>query len=344
MGPDFDDLSEHPQTLPAQSDKARLLAKSLRDEELAALCIGSWQNGNDNQSVVGNAGTHVMGSAGESSDLLRDRGIQSLSMTDGPQGLRVSQVYCEDENGYRFYAEGSKEYEILQMFSAVVPAENLRIPAPSSNSSGKVRRIEQNCTAIPVGMALAQSWNPELCETMGDLVGDEMERIGARVWLAPAMNIHRDPLCGRNFEYYSEDPLLTGKIAAAVVRGTQRHPGCAATVKHFCCNNQETNRMFNNSRLSERTLRDIYLRGFEIAVKEAKPYCVMSSYNLLNGVHTSERRDLLENVLRREWGFDGVVMSGLGGPDSCQSGAPLPRGSHGRCHCGGKRPLYAGKP
>ena len=305
----FAECCEHPQVLPVPTNTAQKLAAQLSDEELATLCIGSFQNGNDNQSFIGNAGTHVSGSAGESSGILSGRGIPSLSMVDGPQGLRVSQVYCEDENGFRFFPEGTKEYGIKTKFSSIVPLEQFKYATEPAEGAKEIHRVEQNCTAIPVGMALAQSWNPALVEAMGDLVGDEMKRVNARIWLAPALNIHRDPLCGRNFEYYSEDPLLSGRIAAAMVRGTQKHPGCSVTVKHFCCNNQETNRMYNNSKVSERVLRDIYLRGFEIAVKEAQPHCVMTSYNLLNGIHTSERRDLLETVLREEWGFKGMVMS-----------------------------------
>jgi beta-glucosidase len=136
-----------------------------------------------------------------------------------------------------------------------------------------------------------------------------MTRFGVHLWLAPALNIHRDPRCGRNFEYYSEDPLLTGKFAAAVTRGVQKHHGCAVTLKHFAANNQETNRYNSNSQVSERAMREIYLRGFEIAVREGRPLALMTSYNLINGIHTSERRDLIEDILRAEFGFRGIVMT-----------------------------------
>lgn len=136
-----------------------------------------------------------------------------------------------------------------------------------------------------------------------------METFGLNFWLAPALNIHRNILCGRNFEYYSEDPLISGRFAAAITRGVQCHRGCGVTVKHYCANNQETNRYASNSLVSERAMREIYLRGFEICVKEAQPHAIMTSYNLLNWEHTSERRDLTEGILRNEWGYEGLVMT-----------------------------------
>ena len=148
-----------------------------------------------------------------------------------------------------------------------------------------------------------------LLEEIGSMVGTEMEQFGVDLWLAPALNIHRDPLCGRNFEYYSEDPLISGKTAAAITRGVQRHKGCGTTIKHFAVNNQEGNRYFTNSHVSERALREIYLKGFEIAVRESHPMSVMTSYNLLNGTHTANHYDLIQAVLRDEWGYCGMVMS-----------------------------------
>ena len=167
----------------------------------------------------------------------------------------------------------------------------------------------QYCTAIPIGTALAQSWNTDLAKMCGDIVGTEMEMFDVQLWLAPALNIHRSILCGRNFEYFSEDPLISGKMAAAITQGVQKHPGCGTTIKHFAANNQETNRYGCSSNVSERAMREIYLKGFGIAVRESQPKAVMTSYNLLNGVHTAERRDLIEDILRCEFGFKGIVMT-----------------------------------
>ena len=167
----------------------------------------------------------------------------------------------------------------------------------------------QYCTAIPVGTLLAQTWDTALIREVGEMIGREMEEFGITLWLAPGMNIHRNPLCGRNFEYYSEDPLLSGKIAGAMTDGVQSVPGCGTTIKHLACNNQEDNRMKSDSVISERALREIYLKGFEIAVKESQPMAIMTSYNLINGIHAANSYDLCTKAARCEWGFKGLIMT-----------------------------------
>lgn len=173
-------------------------------------------------------------------------------------------------------------------------------------------RIAPQCgvctTAWPCSTMLACTWNPELVEQVGAAGGAEAKENNIGAWLTPAVNIHRSPLCGRNFEYYSEDPFLTGKMAGAMVTGIQSNH-VAATVKHFALNNKETNRYNSDSRASERAIREIYLKGFEMIVQEAKPWSVMSSYNIINGHRASENREMLEDILRGEWGFDGMVTT-----------------------------------
>lgn len=278
--------------------------QGLSDEELCTVNIGRFDPKGGVAGIIGNAGASVAGAAGETTGILKDRGFPPIVMADGPAGLRLSKIFYRDEKGAHGLGAAMPE-TILELLPG--PARSL-LGRTSKPPKGAVLR-PQYATAIPIGMSVAQSWDLDFAQMCGDIVGDEMTRFGVHLWLAPALNIHRSIRCGRNFEYFSEDPLLSGRFAAALTAGVQSHPGCGVTIKHYCANNQETNRYNNNSAVSERAMREIYLKGFGICVRESQPAAVMTSYNLLNGVHTSQRRDVIEDVLRAEFGFRGVVMT-----------------------------------
>ena len=196
----------------------------------------------------------------------------------------------------------------------------------------------QYCTAFPVGTALAQTWDLDLLREVGRAVACEMREFGVDLWLAPGMNIQRNPLCGRNFEYYAEDPLLSGLLAAAITQGVQEQGGCGVTLKHFACNNQEDHRMGVDVRVSERALREIYLRGFEIAIKEADPAAIMTSYNKINGVYPANSPDLCTALLRQEWGFGGLVMT------DWNTTVPADGSTPWRCAAAGNDVIMPGNP
>lgn len=281
-----------------------LVPQGLSDEDLAYLNVGNFSDkGLSIASVIGEASQSVAGAAGESCRRFIDRGVGSIVMADGPAGVRISKRYYEDEKGKHSIGVTLPE-TMLDLFPGVLRKVMEREP---KEQAGRVFK-EQYCTAIPVATALAQSWNTGFAEMCGDIVGSEMDIFGIDLWLAPALNIHRNVLCGRNFEYFSEDPLISGKFAAALTRGVQKHPGRGVTIKHYAANNQETNRYASNSIISERALREIYLKGFGICIRESDPMALMTSYNLLNGEHTSESRELAD-VLFREYGFDGLIMT-----------------------------------
>ena len=270
------------------------LTAQLRVEELAELCVGTMRMGEG--SVIGNASYTVPGAAGDTSAvILESRGVTNMILADGPAGLRLQPVFKTDKAGH-LLPGGSIMGDMAEPFDPKYTDEN-------SDT------WYQYCTAIPIGWSLAMSWNMPLLERVGSMVGEEMELFGVDLWLAPAMNIHRNPLCGRNFEYYSEDPVISGKAAAAITLGVQSHPGKGTTIKHYALNNQEDNRYFTNAHVSERAIREIYIRGFRIAIEEAQPLSIMTSYNLLNGIHTANSYDLLQAAARDEWGFQGVVMT-----------------------------------
>ena len=245
---------------------------SLDDTQLANLANGI-SGAATSSDTWGADANSVTGAAGETSQLyFNSLGIPNTVEADGPAGIRVT-AETTDKDGNAVY---------------------------------------NYCTAFPIGTLLAQTWNTDLVNRVGKAIGEEMVEIGVTLWLAPGMNIHRDPLCGRNFEYYSEDPALTGYVGSAITAGVQSNKGVGVTIKHYITNNQETNRSAVNTSVSERTLREIYLKGFEMVVKSAQPMAIMSSYNKVNGTYACENFDLLTSVPRGEWGFDGMVMTDWG--------------------------------
>ena len=277
---------------------------NLSDEELAYLNMGGFNPKGGILSVIGDASSRVAGAAGESTSALESKGIGCIVVADGPAGLRLARHFYKDKKG--IHAIGSTMPEtMLELLPGPV---SLLINITSRPPRG-AKVYEQYTTALPIGTAIAQSWDPKFAYLCGDIVGNEMEIFYVDLWLAPALNIHRSVLCGRNFEYFSEDPLVSGKFAAALTRGVQSHKGKGVTIKHYAANNQETNRYGNSSNVSERALRELYLRGFEICIKESRPLAVMSSYNLINGVHTSESEELCQDILRSEFGFKGLLMT-----------------------------------
>ena len=283
--------------------------RSLSDEQLIYANVGAFASGIAAILPIGDSGVHVAGAAGETTSRLKDADIPPLVMADGPAGLRLArQFYRDKQGGAHAVGQSTMPESVTDLMGPVVKFFAELVAGKKKPPQGADIE-EQYCTAIPIGTAIAQSWDVAFAQKCGDMVGDEMERFGVHLWLAPALNIHRSIRCGRNFEYFSEDPLIGGKMAAALTKGVQAHPGRGTTIKHFAANNQEYNRYGNSSWVSQRALREIYLKGFGIAVRESQPKALMTSYNLIDGVHTAQSRDLIDNILRREFGFEGVVMT-----------------------------------
>lgn len=287
-------------TYDTPEEETDCLVEGMTPEQLATLVVGG---GTSNKSLQ----VMAMGASGTTTPALYESlGIPNAILSDGPAGLNLTSQIVELPDGSVKAARVPETLEAYRRyffgFSRIALMSQMARP-----EDGVVHY--QYATAWPCSQLLAQSFNTDLLEQVGDAVGAEMEAFGVTVWLAPGMNIHRNPLCGRTFEYYSEDPLVSGKMAASIVRGVQSHPGKGMSVKHFAANNCELERNMSSSNMTERTLRELYLRGFEIAVKESEPMTVMAAYNKVNGVYCTNNYDLLVKVLRNEWGFKGMVMS-----------------------------------
>jgi len=274
---------------------AHAIADALEVKDLMPLLMGELSS---YAEALGSTGDRVPGAAGETSGALEEIiHMPGISMADGPAGLRLTKEYHVDRSTGKVHDVGIAANIENGFF------------LPELEHRERYDTWYQFPTAWPVGVCLAQTWNLDIVSDVGKATAVEMDEYNISWWLAPGLNIHRNPMCGRNFEYYAEDPLISGKMAAAITLGVQSRPGVGTTIKHFACNNQEDNRMGCDSVISERTLREIYLRGFEIAIKDSQPMCIMTSYNLINGVHSANCYDICTEVARKEWNFKGVIMT-----------------------------------
>lgn len=274
--------------------EADVILNKMTRQQKAQLVCGQPSAGSS--EVIGAAAVHVPGAAGETTTGMESLGIGELILADGPAGLRLQQRYEENPEDGTIYQ--LSRYEALQN----------RFFGTEFLHEGAISHY-QFCSAIPVGTLLAQTFDTALMKEIGMLIGREMKEFGVTLWLAPGMNIHRNPLCGRNFEYYSEDPVISGHMGAAITEGVQSFYGIGTTIKHFAGNNQEDNRMGVTDIISERALREIYLKGFELAVKKAQPMAIMTAYTKINGIHASNNYDLCTVAARQEWGFEGIIMT-----------------------------------
>ena len=276
------------------SPRVQEALRQLSREEELLLCTGTGMSGE-------NSGFRTPGAVGHTTTAFIARGIPNIEICDGPAGVRLERRAVRYPDGRIWAVDMSLSvYEFL-------PRWLLRWFILGDPDKGDM--LYQFVTGFPIEAMVAQTWDVSLAQRIGQAVSREMVEYGVKVWLAPAMNIVRNPLCGRNYEYYSEDPLLTGLMAAAVTQGVQTDAGAIATLKHFSANNQGRYRFVVSSEVDERVLREIYWRGFEIAVRQAKPRAVMTAYNRLNGTYCSNSRELCIDLLRGEWQFDGLVMT-----------------------------------
>ncbi len=277
-----------------QDERVQKFLNTLSVKEMTDICVGIGMFGGKTRFTL-------PGSVGNTTSEFWDRGLANVTLCDGPAGIRIQKRSAVTKSGKVKTVDSA-----LGTFDILMPdfVKKLMNGTPEKDTL-----IYQYVTAFPVSAAIAQTWNTDIVYEIGKAVYAEMKEYGCTYWLAPAVNIHRNPLCGRNFEYYSEDPFLTGEMVAAMSLGVQQEDGFYVTVKHFACNNQEDNRNKVSSHVSERALREIYLRGFESAVRKGKAKSIMTAYNMLNGTYCANSHDLCTKVLRNEWGFNGVVMT-----------------------------------
>ena len=282
---------EAPEVCP--DSRVQNFLNTLTPEEMTDIVVGIGMFGGETRF-------NLPGSVGNTTSKFWDRGLSNVALCDGPAGLRIQKRSTVDQKG---------KVKPVDLALSVFEAFPGFVKNAMTGNPEKDTVLYQYTTAFPVANALAQTWNAELMLDVGTAIYREMKEYGCTFWLAPAINIHRNPLCGRNFEYFSEDPRLSGVMAAAITKGVQQEEGYYVTVKHFACNNQEDNRNAVSSILTERALREIYLRGFEICVRDGGAKGIMTSYNKINGTYASNCHDICTKALRNEWGFDGVVMT-----------------------------------
>ena len=272
---------------------------SMTEDELFCLVTGEQRS--DPRFKATFISTRVAGAAGETTNYFvtehPERQIPYTVLADGPAGLRLIPHIQADAQGEPLPLDPLLTYEGGDFVTG---------------NGGYIEGCEdyyQYVTGLPISTQLASTWNTDLLYQIGSVVGGEMERYDVDLWLAPGLNLHRNPLCGRNFEYFSEDPIVSAAVSIAITKGVQAHPGRGTTIKHLAANNQEAARTSHNSVVSERTMRELYLKGFELTVKYADPFAIMTSLNCVNGPHGTNSKDLATYVVRDEWSYRGVVMT-----------------------------------
>jgi beta-glucosidase len=276
------------------------MVASMDAEELIRLSMG--EEFYDPRFVMCNNGSyHVPGAAGETTNyFIKNRPEREIPYTiaaDGPAGLRLITRIQVDENGD------------IPVVNPLLSFEGGEFVKDNTGYQDDREDYYQYVTGLPISIQLASTWNMDLLYKIGDIIGAEMVRYDVNLWLAPGLNLHRNPICGRNFEYFSEDPVVSAQASIALTLGVQRHPGRGTTIKHLAANNQETARTSQNSVVSERTMRELYLRGFEMTVKYSDPYAIMTSLNCVNGPHGTNSRELATYIVRDEWHYRGLVTT-----------------------------------